>query len=620
MRGESRLAAIDEDTHPPTRASAAVFSGKAALLRLRRWAQDLASGVRRHPRGERDAFPIILSESRSPLWSDAHGSERSLELGKVQNLRRACRALDGTVILPGAAFSFWKQVGRATRGRGYVEGRQLLEGCLIPAVGGGLCQLSNALYEVALQAGLEIVERHAHSRVIPGSAAAAGRDATVAWNYIDLRFRSKEPLLIEARLTRDTLVVQLRSQPGAPSPEQLARIGQTPNSLPVWAERRLSRPLPLLEPTTHSCGTCGVQSCFRCGSGPEWSAERAAFLVDECWPEFRRYVSASRSPDHVLGLPLDGIRWRRPRYGWETTGYSRVISATAETLCRSLASRRLGRYGAARLQAELEAAAGLAARLARALTPDVTRVYIAQSLLPFLWREGHLGGRRFAVLMTRLPLRALHDRLDRALAEHPDRGTLGEFRAPGWIAAAEWEALEAADRIVTPHAEIASLFPGKALRLDWDLPRTATPGRTPRRSPPVIVFPGPTAARKGAHELREAIRDLPVEVLLLGSELEGAAFWDGMRTRHAERDSRHWRDEAALVVQPALVEEKPRALLAALAAGIPVVASPACGLGTLPGVVTVPCRDVAALRQAIDALLGVRTGEGDHARSPRTGP
>jgi hypothetical protein len=32
-----------------------------------------------------------------------------------------------------------------------------------------------------------------------------------------------------------------------------------------------------------------------------------------------------------------------------------------------------------------------------------------QNLLPFLWRDGHLGGRTFDVLMTRLPIAKFHE-------------------------------------------------------------------------------------------------------------------------------------------------------------------------------------------------------------------
>src|SRR5438067_4980579 len=151
----------------------------------------------------------MAGASSTPLWSEAQPEERLYELGKVHNLRRAAAALQGVVVPAGALFSFWKQIGRTARRRGFVAGRMLQEGGLIPAVGGGLCQLSNALYEVALQAGCEIVERHAHSRIIPGSAAALGRDATVDWNYVDLRFRVPQSLRFEAFLTQDELVVRL---------------------------------------------------------------------------------------------------------------------------------------------------------------------------------------------------------------------------------------------------------------------------------------------------------------------------------------------------------------------------------------------------------------------------
>jgi len=145
----------------------------------------------------------------SLLWraGDA-AAERALTMGKVQNLRLAARRIDGAFVPAGSTFSFWKQVGRATRRGGYVDGRELREGCVIPSVGGGLCQLSNALYDAALRAGFEIVERHAHSAVVAGSLASVGRDATVFWNYIDLRFRPKCDVRIEVSIEADALAVR----------------------------------------------------------------------------------------------------------------------------------------------------------------------------------------------------------------------------------------------------------------------------------------------------------------------------------------------------------------------------------------------------------------------------
>ena len=62
-------------------------------------------------------------------------------------------------------------------------------------------------------------------------------------------------------------------------------------------------------------------------------------------------------------------------------------------------------------------------------------------------------------------------------------------------------------------------------------------------------------------------------------------------------------ERLAAVVLPAVIEHQPRALLRALAAGIPVIATPSCGLGDRAGVVTVPELDAAALREALERVL-----------------
>jgi vancomycin resistance protein YoaR len=152
-----------------------------------------------------------VARSITPLWTSEDAQESLLIVGKIQNLRVALQYLNGIEIPKDGLFSFWAQLGRPTAGKGYVAGRELRQGCLIPSVGGGLCQLSNALYSIALDAGFEVIERHAHSQIVPGSLAEVGRDATVFWNYVDLRFRLPAATRIEAFLTATELVVQVRS-------------------------------------------------------------------------------------------------------------------------------------------------------------------------------------------------------------------------------------------------------------------------------------------------------------------------------------------------------------------------------------------------------------------------
>jgi hypothetical protein len=308
----------------------------------------------------------------------------------------------------------------------------------------------------------------------------------------------------------------------------------------------------------------------------------------------------SIASEDVFGQPIDGARWRLSRYRWRVNGFARAGAAPIQTLRRMIAIRRAPAQGPARRNAESNGAERIAKRLARLLTPDVTRVCVAQSLLPYLWRDGHLGGREVEVLMTRLPMRELHTRLDAAFAAHPERTTLGDFRAPAELVEAETEALTYAARIVTPHRDIARLFPDKAAVLDWKLPANPRPAR--KAEARRIAFPGPTVARKGAYELREAARVLGLEIVALGSELEGADFWRGVAVRRPNAGT-DWLANVAAVVQPALVEERPRHLLAAVAAGVPIIATPACGLEIEGGVVLVPADDTDALIAALRRIL-----------------
>lgn len=148
--------------------------------------------------------PVILSARRldadtTPLF----------EAGKQHNLALAAPAFDGLVLGPGQSLSFWRTLGRVTAERGYVSGMALEEGCIVPSLGGGLCLLSNALFELAVRSGWSIVERHGHSMeaVPPGPGRVWGLDATVAWPHVDLVIEPTVPTRLSVALVDDRLVV-----------------------------------------------------------------------------------------------------------------------------------------------------------------------------------------------------------------------------------------------------------------------------------------------------------------------------------------------------------------------------------------------------------------------------
>src|SRR5205085_8021660 len=126
----------------PTRREAAVFRFKTFLLQLNRLQRDLrAREASKFAKNNNFKDDSVISESRTPLWTEDSVEERDLIAGKIQNIRIAIRRIDGVTVDAGKVFSFWKQVGRTSRFRGFVRGRELREGCIIPNIGGGLCQL-----------------------------------------------------------------------------------------------------------------------------------------------------------------------------------------------------------------------------------------------------------------------------------------------------------------------------------------------------------------------------------------------------------------------------------------------------------------------------------------------
>jgi vancomycin resistance protein VanW len=141
---------------------------------------------------------------------------------KRQNLVQAIQQMNQIVILPGELFSFWALVGEPTRRKGYVEGRTLVGGKLQAEVGGGLCQLSGLIYYLALQAGLQVVERYPHSVDIYTDETRftpLGSDATVVYGYKDLRVVNSlsQPICFNVRVEADQVIGEFWStQPIVP--------------------------------------------------------------------------------------------------------------------------------------------------------------------------------------------------------------------------------------------------------------------------------------------------------------------------------------------------------------------------------------------------------------------
>ncbi len=125
---------------------------------------------------EAHLFQDVLAEFSTSVG----GSEN-----RKTNIRVAVEKCREIILNAGDEFSFNHTVGEQTAETGFKKANAILDGKIIQAYGGGICQVSTTIFEAALYAGLYIPERWCHTYV--SSYADPGMDAAVAWDALDLR-------------------------------------------------------------------------------------------------------------------------------------------------------------------------------------------------------------------------------------------------------------------------------------------------------------------------------------------------------------------------------------------------------------------------------------------------
>lgn len=129
---------------------------------------------------------------------------------RVQNIGRAARYLDGTIVKPGEVFSMNGTVHERTEANGYTVGYIIGNGGQFrKELGGGVSTATTAVWTAAFYANMERVEQRAHTIWIP--RYKAGLEATVSWGYLDLKWKntSAHGVLIKASITNSSVTVTL---------------------------------------------------------------------------------------------------------------------------------------------------------------------------------------------------------------------------------------------------------------------------------------------------------------------------------------------------------------------------------------------------------------------------
>ncbi|MFH8712439.1 VanW family protein [Streptomyces zaomyceticus] len=126
---------------------------------------------------------------------------------RTTNIGRAAELINGSIVQPGEVWSFNKTVGERTPDNGFVDGTMILDGQYRSAPGGGVSAMATTVFNAMFFAGVKPVEYGAHSFYI--ERYPAGREATVAWGQLDLKFRNDtgKPLYIQAGATDSSVTV-----------------------------------------------------------------------------------------------------------------------------------------------------------------------------------------------------------------------------------------------------------------------------------------------------------------------------------------------------------------------------------------------------------------------------
>ncbi|MET9833413.1 VanW family protein [Streptomyces sp. NPDC006385] len=126
---------------------------------------------------------------------------------RTKNIGRAAELINGSVVMPGDMWSFNRTVGERTEENGFVEGIMILDDQYTKAPGGGVSAVATTMFNAMFFAGVKPVEYGAHSFYI--ERYPEGREATVAWGSLDLRFRndSGNAISIQAESTDTSVTI-----------------------------------------------------------------------------------------------------------------------------------------------------------------------------------------------------------------------------------------------------------------------------------------------------------------------------------------------------------------------------------------------------------------------------
>lgn len=155
---------------------------------------------------------VTVENMKNNMYRDTLGTSTAIsesDPDRDVNLKLACEAINGMILYPGDIFSYNKALGERTEAKGYRPAPSYLGYETVYTVGGGICQVSSALYYCVMMADLETIERDCHT--FAPDYMPVGADAVVNWGTLDFRFRnnSTTPIRIDASADNGSVTVSI---------------------------------------------------------------------------------------------------------------------------------------------------------------------------------------------------------------------------------------------------------------------------------------------------------------------------------------------------------------------------------------------------------------------------
>ena len=180
------------------------------------------TSVETQPRGTEEELATVRD-----LLGAYSTSFSSSGANRVKNVTTGCEKINGTVLYPGDELSVYKLVSPFTKANGYELAGSYSNGQTVESFGGGICQVSTTLYNAALKAELEVVERFNHSMTVSYVPLAA--DAAIAGTYKDLKFKNNydTPVYVEGYCQGRTLTFNIYGKETRPENRTVSYVSET---------------------------------------------------------------------------------------------------------------------------------------------------------------------------------------------------------------------------------------------------------------------------------------------------------------------------------------------------------------------------------------------------------